>query len=200
MISRSNTAPPRCASYSVVGILCLLAGCEEPQPISFAEFMDDAIARDGTLARCNENREATAGDIECANARRAAAAIALREERARREALERESEQKLAALREELEFERAAAREAKLLAEAAARAAYDAQWESNSEAPVGIDGLPLSQGQAIGVAGLPIAVEDSGQSAGDDAVPGIDEPLSGAIDSAPEPEPGVPIDGSLEPQ
>ena len=50
--------------------------------------MDDDIARDGTLARCNENRDETLNDIECANARRAAAAIALRAERERREALE----------------------------------------------------------------------------------------------------------------
>ncbi|MGD8324305.1 MAG: EexN family lipoprotein, partial [Gammaproteobacteria bacterium] len=140
MISRSKTAQQRCASLAVVGTLFLLGGCEEPQPISFAEFMDDSIAREGTLARCNEDRDATAADIECANARRAAAAIALREERARREALELESERKLAALREQVERERAATREAQLLAEAAARAAYEAQWESRNAAPVGVDG------------------------------------------------------------
>lgn len=143
MISRSNSVRQRCASFAAVGTACLLVGCEEPQPISFAEFMDDAIARDGTLARCNENREETLNDIECANARRAAAAIALREERARREALELESERKLAALREQVERERAAAREAQLLADAAARAAYDAQWESLNSSPVGLDGQPL---------------------------------------------------------
>jgi len=145
MISRSNTARQRCASFAAVGTACLLVGCEEPQPISFAEFMDDAIARDGTLARCNENREETLNDIECANARRAAAAIALREERARREALELESERKLAALREQVERQRAAAREAQQLADAAARAAYDAQWDTLDSAPVGLDGQPLTE-------------------------------------------------------
>lgn len=177
MISRSTKAQQRCASFAVVGILCLLAGCEERQPISFAEFMDDEIARDGTLARCNENRDATATDIECANARRAAAAIALREERARREALELESEQKLAALREQVERERAAAREAQLMAEAAARAAYDAQWESENSDPIGIDGQLLSDGEAISVAGLPIAEDPAGGQSGDsDATVSIEAP------------------------
>ena len=110
MISSFHAVRQCCAWFAAVAMLCLLAGCEEPQPITFAEFMDDDIARDGTLARCNEDREATLADIECANARRAAAAIALREERARREALELESEQKLAQLRAEVERERAAAR------------------------------------------------------------------------------------------
>jgi hypothetical protein len=170
MISRSKTAWQRCASLAAVGTLFLLGGCEEPQPISFAEFMDDPIAREGTLARCNEHRDATEADIECANARRAAAAIALREERARREALELESERKLAALREQVERERAATREAQLLAEAAARAAYDAQWESRNAEPVGVDGQPLTEeqlnaGQAIGADGLPI-VDNPDASAG----------------------------------
>lgn len=153
-------AQPRCVIFAALGTLCGLTACEEPQPISFAEFMDDPIARDGTLARCNEDRDATVADIECANARRAAAAIALRDERARREALELESERKLAELRAQVELERAAAREAQLLAEAAARAAYDAQWELRGSAPVAIDGQPIAseqEGQAIGVDGLPIA-------------------------------------------
>lgn len=160
MISRSKTAQPRCLIFAALGTLCGLTACDDPQPISFSVFMDDPIARDGTLARCNEDREATVADIECANARRAAAAIALREERARREALELESERKLAELRAQVEHERAAAREAQLLAEAAARAAYDAQWELRGAAPVAIDGQPISseqEGLAIGVDGLPIA-------------------------------------------
>lgn len=126
-------------------LLVALVACEERQPISFAEFMEDRIARDGTLYRCNEDREATRNDIECANARRAAAAIALRDERARRQTLEEESERKLAALRAEVERERQATREAQLLAETAARAAYDAQWEERGGAAIGIDGLPITE-------------------------------------------------------
>ena len=144
MIARFKSAQHSCARLIAPGLLCLLAACEEPQPISFAEFMEDDIARDGTLARCNENREATIVDIECANARRAASAIALRVERARREAYELESERKLAELRAAVERERAAARAAQQRAEAAARAAYEAQWERPGGAVVGVDGEPLA--------------------------------------------------------
>lgn len=176
MISSFHAVRQCCAPLAAVGMLCLLAGCEEPVPITFAEFMDDDIARDGTLARCNEDRDATAGDIECANARRAAAAIALREERARREALELESEQKLAQLRAEVERERAAAREAQLLAEAAARAAYEAQWNGGEVPAVDADGMPVAAGTPIGIDGRP--VRESAQPAGSDAesaqAPGVD--------------------------
>jgi hypothetical protein len=157
MIWRIQAVRQRCAPAAAIGVLCLLAGCEDPAPITYAEFMDDEIARDGTLARCNEDREATAADLECANARRAAAAIALLEERARREVLELESERKLAQLRAEVERERAATREAQQLAEAAARAAYDAQWKDTTAPAVGPDGLLVAPGTAIGPDGQPIA-------------------------------------------
>ncbi|HMB74540.1 MAG TPA: EexN family lipoprotein, partial [Gammaproteobacteria bacterium] len=143
MIWNFQSARRGCGSCFAAALLCLVTACEEPQPITFAEFMEDDIARDGTLARCNEDRAATMDDFECANARRAASAIALREERARRAAYEVESERRLAALREEVERERAAAREAQQRAEAAARAAYEAQWERRSGAAVGLDGEPL---------------------------------------------------------
>jgi hypothetical protein len=62
--------------------------------------MEDGLARDGVLTRCNQDRDATLTDVECANARRAAAAVALEAERAREGDLERASEDKLVALRE----------------------------------------------------------------------------------------------------
>jgi hypothetical protein len=108
--------------------LALLAACVKPEPRRFEEFMDDSIAREGTLARCNSNREETSNDIECANARRAASAVALVEERERRAELERESERKLAALRAQIERRDRAKREAMAAALAAAEAAYEAQW------------------------------------------------------------------------
>ena len=95
--------------------------------------MDDSVAREGTLARCNQNRQETARDIECANARRAASALALIEERERREVLERESERKLAALRTQIERRDRAKRDAMAAALAAAEAAYEAQWASSEE-------------------------------------------------------------------
>ena len=62
--------------------------------------MDDGLAREGVLIRCNESRQETVADVECVNARRAEAAVALQAERARAPQLEQESEAKLLALRE----------------------------------------------------------------------------------------------------
>jgi len=166
MTASFKLARRRRAAFATAGLLCLLCGCEEPQPISFAEFMDDEFARDGTLIRCNENRAATRDDLECANARRAAAAIALREERARREALELESERKIAELRAEIERERAAARLAEQRAQAAARAAYDAQWEARNGARIGVDGLPVDASAA------PL-MPDGGGAGGGPVAPGV---------------------------
>jgi len=129
----------RRSPVTVVLTLSLLAGCaEEPIPRPFAVFMEDRIAREGTLVRCNQNHEATLNDIECANARRAAATIALRYERERRETLERESERKLAALRAQIDVRQRAELEAAARAEAAEDEAYEALWEDGQ--PVDPDG------------------------------------------------------------
>jgi hypothetical protein len=108
---------------------CVLAtACSKPDARGFDEFMEDRIAREGVIARCNQNREATENDIECANARRAASTIALREEQARRRELELESDKKLSMLRAEIERRDRAKREAMDAALKAAQAAYEAQW------------------------------------------------------------------------
>jgi len=130
---RRNNESQRASTcaVAVVALSCLgalLVGCTEPEPRSFSVFMEDGIARDGALARCNQDRKATERDIECANARRAASAIALREERAQREELERESERKLSELRDQIARRDRAKREAMAAALAAAEAAYEAQW------------------------------------------------------------------------
>jgi hypothetical protein len=80
----------------------VLAACApESAPRTFSDFMEDGFARDGVLARCNEDGDAALTDEECANARRAAAAVALDAERRGRQAgLERESEGKLLAMRD----------------------------------------------------------------------------------------------------
>jgi hypothetical protein len=70
-----------------------------PEPRGFFVFMEDALAREGVLARCNQDRDSTLRDVECSNARRAAAAIAIELERDRSIALAHESERKLLALR-----------------------------------------------------------------------------------------------------
>jgi len=90
--------------------------------------MDDGLARDGVLTRCNRDREATLNDVECANARRAAAAIALEAERDRAGKLEQESEATLLALRERDDRAAAAEQQRASVERAAAEAAYDAQW------------------------------------------------------------------------
>jgi antirestriction protein len=113
----------------VLAITALIAACKEPPPPrTFAEFMDDRFAREGTLIRCDENHQQSANDIECANARRAAATIALRDERGRRQALEEESARKIAELRRRVELEQQRAAEAAARATAEAQAAYEAQW------------------------------------------------------------------------
>lgn len=90
--------------------------------------MADALAREGALARCNQDRDANLRDLECANARRAAAAVAVQQERERREQLDRESERKLEEIRRLVALQQQREREAAEAAAAAAEAVYDLQW------------------------------------------------------------------------
>jgi len=108
----------------------LVAACS-PQPDSsnFYFFMDDGLAREGVLARCNQDRDATLSDIECSNARRAAAAVALKAEQERSELFARESERKLLALRISIGREAEAQQSAEQAARAAAESAYEQQWK-----------------------------------------------------------------------
>jgi hypothetical protein len=110
----------------------VLAACApEPEPRTVLDFMDDGYAREGVLTRCNQNRDETLIDEECANARRAAAAIVLEAERARAGELEQESEAKLLALRERQARQDAAEQDAAAAARAAAEAAYEARWRGS---------------------------------------------------------------------
>ncbi len=79
----------------------VLAACApRPEPRTISDFMEDGFARDGVLARCNEDADASL-DEECSNARRAASAVALEAGRRERQVeLERVSEVKLLAMRE----------------------------------------------------------------------------------------------------
>jgi hypothetical protein len=82
-------------------VAATVAACApQPEPRSVLDFMDDGLARDGVLTRCNRNRDETLDDVECANARRAAATLAIEAERERAGDLERESERTLAAVRD----------------------------------------------------------------------------------------------------
>ena len=79
----------------------VLAACApKSEPRTVLDFMDDGFAREGVLTRCNQNREETLNDVDCINARRAAATLALEAERARAPGLEQQSEAELLAMRE----------------------------------------------------------------------------------------------------
>lgn len=124
-------------AVAVVGLS--LAACSEPEPRSYTFFMEDRIARDGTLARCNENPREAQFDIECANASRAQAAIQLRLERERIAALEAASRLEIERLTRERDERDRRARE---LAEEAMRqqvAAYEKLWGVSGDAGADAD-------------------------------------------------------------
>lgn len=113
-------------------LLCgavLVSGCDnEPPPRSVQEFVDNPIMLEAAVVRCSQNRAESRYDTECVNARQAIAIIEAKEERARKDALERQS----AAKREALwRTQKAAAEARRRAAEAAARrkeAEYLAQF------------------------------------------------------------------------
>jgi hypothetical protein len=114
-------------------IAAALAACApQPAPRTVLDFMDDGLAREGVLTRCNQSRDATSADEECANARRAAAALALEAERARAPGLEQASESKLLAVRESEDRAATAQQQAAAAARSAAEAAYEARWRDPS--------------------------------------------------------------------
>jgi hypothetical protein len=118
-------------AVAIVGLS--FAACTEPQPRSYTFFMDDRIAREGTLARCNENPREAQFDIECANASRAQAATQLRLERERNAVLEEASRLEIERLTRERDERDRRARE---LAEDAMRqqvAAYEKLWGTSDE-------------------------------------------------------------------
>ena len=106
-------------------LVCALAaaGCEERQPRSVAEFMENDAALQGTLIRCEQDRTAAAQDRECANASRAAERLALIQERALLKAREEAFERERAEYRARLERERDLRRRAEAAAEEARRRA-----------------------------------------------------------------------------
>jgi hypothetical protein len=68
------------SGFRLAGLVPLLAAAlaacaPKPEPRTVSDFMDDGLAREGVLSRCNQNREETQSDAECINARRAAATL-----------------------------------------------------------------------------------------------------------------------------
>ena len=115
-----------------------IVACDKPsKPRSLEFFMEDGLAREGVLARCNQDRDASVNDQECGNARRAAVTLAASGESARTENLERQSERKLTALRDRSARQQQSEQHAEAAAKAAADAAYEAQWrDRNAPSPV----------------------------------------------------------------
>ena len=126
----------------VLVVCAWAAGCEQEHPRTFNDFMEDALAREGVLARCSRDRTATGADAECEAARRAAGAAAAAMEEERRAELERESERKMIAMRDRAAAEGRAAADAAARAEAERAAAYDAQWrDPNAPRTASADGV-----------------------------------------------------------
>ena len=142
----------RVASALIVAVV--VVACEAPpKPRSIEDFMEDGFAREGVLARCNADREATGGDVECKNARRAAVVVAAEREDERLRALELESQRKLVAMRDRSARQEQAQQDAAAAAKAAAEAAYEAQWRDSSGAP---RTSPAGQGAQAPAFGAPL--------------------------------------------
>lgn len=170
------------AAIAVVFLTAFTAGCDRPTPRTYNDFMEDPIARDGAIARCNQDRDATVNDPECANARRAAAAIAVQEERERSEALAAESERKLRELRLQAERAEEAARIAAEEAAAKARAEYEAQYRADEAA----------EAEQAAAAAAPASSESATES------PGASPPTADAVVGAPvAPRPAEPASNLL---
>lgn len=110
---------------AVTSALVLLAGCaEEVPPPSVQDYLDDPIKLEAAMVRCAQNRSETRYEAACVNARQAVSIIEAKEERARRDAFERESERKRQALRRTQQ----AAAEARRRAEEAERERREAEY------------------------------------------------------------------------
>jgi hypothetical protein len=146
----------RAAAGMMIALAGLVAGCDAPQPEprSFFVFMEDGIAREGVLARCNRDRHATANDVECNNARRAAAAVAIERERSRSASLEEQSEKKLLALRVRAARDAEALQQAEAEARVAEEQAYEQQWRNTK--PEDAVGSPAPPAFEVAVISPPV--------------------------------------------
>jgi hypothetical protein len=95
-----------------------VAGCQEKQPMTVSDFMNNEAALYGTLVRCEQDPSAGT-DLECSNARQAAERLLVIEERALRKA----REEAFASAREEYRARLERERELRLKAEAEAEEA-----------------------------------------------------------------------------
>ena len=143
----SKAAPPAIRPAALLMVAIGLAACEPEAPRSYSEYLEDPIAREATLLRCNSSRDASRGDTECINAKRAAAALAAHSDAEKRRRFEAESERKRAALSERIAARQAA--EQQQLAEMKRResAAYEQRWSYADATGAGADtaGYPTGE-------------------------------------------------------
>lgn len=137
----------------------------EAPPRTTADFLDDPIALEATLARCNADRTRTLRDPECQNAREAAHRISVEEEEQRLRKLEAQSQRKL----DELRALQRAADEARERAEEAERRAEEAELMRQL-----IEGAATAPGSDTTTIGEP-AGAPAGQSSGTDPGAGGDQ-------------------------
>lgn len=118
--------------------LAFAAGCaEEPKPRTVSEFIDNPMMLEAAVVRCGQNRAESRYEAECVNARQAVSILETREERARRDAFERESDRKRQALRRTQQ----AAAEARRRAAEAERLRKEAEYLAQfGELPPSSDG------------------------------------------------------------
>lgn len=144
------------------------AGCSERPPArSVADFMDDSIGLEATLARCNSERGKLRDDPECINARDANNRLAAAEKKERQRQLELESQRKRDAIRRRSEAAAQAQREAEEAAQRREELLYEQQFQAvpsedgselDGEAPSSVDTGEADTGSA---AGEPPAVIES---------------------------------------
>jgi hypothetical protein len=122
----------------VLAVAVWVAACQQPsKPRTYEFFMEDGLAREGVLARCNQDRKASVDNQECENARRAAAAVGATGEHERTQNYERESSRKLEQLRDRAARQQQAEEQAAAAAKAAEKDAYEAQWRDKNAAGAG---------------------------------------------------------------
>jgi len=165
--------------YAPITLLAALAlaGCEEPQPRSVAEFMADEVALYGTLARC-ETAPGAGADPECRNARQAAERIAAIEERAMRKGREQAFESARAEYRAQLDRERELRRRAEAEAEEARLKSLTSLLHGEEDGP-GQPAEAAQAGEGVELAEIaePEAIDSPapGDDAPADSAPGEDE-------------------------
>lgn len=197
----SSCAGSRAWAALALGAALVLAACSPPPlpPRGFDFFMKHSIARDGVLARCDEDEQAAQRDLECANARRAAMDQELAKEKASSRGLERESERKLEALRKREDTRQAVQRDEQARTLAQAKAAYEARWAKTSS---GTAPGPAGQGATVVVApaegapaGLPAEEAPVVESPAEGA-PAVESPAEGAAGTPAQGAPGKGEDAS----